>query len=644
MSPAEALLDGFPAAGMAFLTSLHPRERHARGIHYTSAADIHKVIEPTIVRPWRNRIAVATTDAELRQLHGALLRYRILDPACGCGNFLYLAYQELCQLETELLARLGGNGAQSVSVTQLFGIDIDARAAARTKELLQQCDATADLDRNIVCADALFCAWPRVDGIIGNPPFQSKNKMQQEMGVAYLHRLRDRYPNVPGRADYCVYWFRRAHDELPPGGRAGLVGTNTISQNYSREGGLAYIVAHGGSIVEAVASQPWNGDAGVHVSIVNWIKGEQAGPKRLFGSKGDPLKFVLLPVIPSTLAPQWDVSGAAVLDVNRTSGGCFQGQTHGHSGFLLNAEEAADLLRRSPDFREVVFPYLTGDELLDRTETTPWRYVIDFHPRDLDEARSFSELLARIERLVLPTRVEAARNEVIRNQGAGAKRKHNCHHRRFLAKWWWLSYPRPELMAKLRTMKRYIACSRVTTHPIFTFVAGGIHPSDVVQVFPFADDYSFGILQSNLHWEWFKAKCSTLGAGPRYTSETVFDTFPWPESPALSHVQAIAEAGVALRTCREKLRNAKGWNLRQLYQREIRSLRKAHELLDAAVQAAYAMPARSEPLRFLLELNEQLAALENIKRPVAGPGLPPIVGRPAKFVTADCLDIKTTDV
>lgn len=95
-------------------------------------------------------------------------------------------------------------------------------------------------DKNIKQADALFTDWPQAETVIGNPSFQSKNKMQEELGVPYLHKLRARHTVVPGHADYCVYWFRLAHDHLKDGQRAGLVGTNTIRQNYSREGGLLY--------------------------------------------------------------------------------------------------------------------------------------------------------------------------------------------------------------------------------------------------------------------------------------------------------------------------------------------------------------------------------------------------------------------
>ena len=115
------------------------------------------------------------------------------------------------------------------------------------------------LDDYILCDDALFCQWPEFDVVIGNPPFQSKNKMQQELDRTYIDQVRDKYSDVPGHADYCVYWFRRAHKEMQKGQRAGLVGTNTIRQNYSREGGLDYIVNNGGTITEAVSTQVWSG-------------------------------------------------------------------------------------------------------------------------------------------------------------------------------------------------------------------------------------------------------------------------------------------------------------------------------------------------------------------------------------------------
>ena len=92
--------------------------------------------------------------------------------------------------------------------------------------------------------------------------------------------------DIGGASDYVTYWFRKTHDLLPVGGRAGLVGTANIRTGDSRANSLDYINDHGGVIYEAVSSQPWSGDASVEVSIVNWTKGDYDGPKTLWLSRG----------------------------------------------------------------------------------------------------------------------------------------------------------------------------------------------------------------------------------------------------------------------------------------------------------------------------------------------------------------------
>ena len=128
---------------------------------------------------------------------------------------------------------------------------------------------------------ATVAMWPPADVIIGNPPFNGAKKLKPDLGDAYVNALRKAYPNVPGMADFCVYWFRRSHDHLPEltksdpfVGRAGLVGTQNIRNNKSREGGLDHIAGGGGTgtVVDAVDNQPWSGEANVHVSIANWVK------------------------------------------------------------------------------------------------------------------------------------------------------------------------------------------------------------------------------------------------------------------------------------------------------------------------------------------------------------------------------------
>ena len=248
-----------------------------------------------------------------------------------------------------------------------------------------------NLDDNILCCDALFTPWPDADAIIGNPPFQSKNLMPVEFGKAYVSKLRKAYPKIPGRADFCVYWFRRAHDHLKAGCRAGLVGTNTVRQNYSREGGLDYIVQNGGTIVEAVSSQVWSGEAVVHVSIVNWIKGRYDRPKLLMRQVGDdrksPWEKFEVEAINSSLTPEQDVGAAKPLKSNEHPKRVFVGQVHHNDNFLMSCEEAAAFLKRNPDHRAVIHPYLTGEDLVNAGQPTRW--IIDFGQRDMLRGDAF---------------------------------------------------------------------------------------------------------------------------------------------------------------------------------------------------------------------------------------------------------------
>ena len=196
-------------------------------------------------------------------------------------------------------------------------------------------------------------------------------------------------------------------------------------------------------------------------------------------------------------------------------------------------------------------------------------------------------------------------------------------------------------MGQLATIPRYIATGQVIKRPVFEFVTSNIHPNAALIAFPMADDYSFGILQSGLHWAWFVARCSTLKGDFRYTSDTVFDAFPWPQRPTAKGCRAVANAAVALRTHRHTLLKESGDTYRALYRKletpGKNSLRDAQDALDRAVRMAYGMPADADPLAFLLDLNLALAAKEAAGEAVTPPGLPAWIEDRDAYVTDDCI-------
>ena len=676
--------------GTLFESSLGKEERHALGAHFTYESDIQKIVRPTIVRPWDERIAAATTASDLLALLKELRQFRVLDPACGSGNFLFVAYRALRELEQRLLLRLFAQDkrqfpkvglASGISPRNFFGLDVNDNAVETAKvtlmlarrlahrqaekfwedhadELPSQDTHSLEFERdlpldnlndNILCADALFTPWPEADAIIGNPPFLDARRVTMIHGAEYTERVRAAFPDVPGRADYCVHWFRKAHEMLKPGCRAGLVGTNSIRQNYSREGGLDYITANGGVITEAVSTQVWSGESAVHVSIVNWVRLPAAktpqefwvpSMKKLFTQIGDQVsgawKCEELPKIGAALSAKIDVTSAVRLQANHKPKVCLEGQQPGHTGFCLKGEDLRRLTKGDASWQEVIFPLLNGDDFLSASYLHDPTWVIDFGERDMFEAQRHKALFEYLKTAVLPgwsRNAEEERRKTSKTSG---------EHQDRLLHWWLLKRRRGELIAGISKLSRYVICSAVSKRPIFEFVSSLVRPSNALKAFLVQDDYSFGILQSSLHWGWLLARGSTLKGDFRYTPDTVFDTFPWPQSPTLAQVKAVAEAAVSLRALRREIMAANGWSLRDLYRTletpGTNRLRDAQAALDSAVRAAYGMKDTEDTLAFLLRLNLELAETEAEGEPITPPGLPRLFSNPESLITTDCIE------
>lgn len=587
--------------------------RQELGAHYTAEADIQKIVQPSIVEPWAERIENITTHKQAVAAQNDLMNYVVLDPACGSGNFLYVAYQELRRIEkrlrereAELRRQSGKVGGDALSLffplSNMKGIEIDgfAVALARVTLWMGHTIAVRNLDlgeATLPLADlsgiqqhnALRTKWPRADVIIGNPPFHGAQNLRGEIGDVEVEFLQREFGI--GVKDFCVYWFRKAHDHLEPGKRAGLVGTNSISQNRGRKASLEYIVADGGVITNAVSKQPWSGDAVVNVSVVNWIKDPTyAGPFELDGTAVDGIG-------PQLRGTGGDLSSAAKLPGNRRRG--FYGPIPAGEGFVLTESEAATLLGDpGANYKVVVRPYLIGRDITTEPGARPSRFIIDFALMPLEEAMQYPAALTIVRERVKPTRDKGYQGED--------------------RAWWRFARPLPNMRQAIEGLPRYIAGTATGKRIHFVWQDAWTCPSNATNVFPFDDDYALGVLSSSAHLGWARAQSSTLREDIRYTPSSAFETFPWPQ-PSSEQRETIADIARRLDERRCEICIEREIGLTTLYNQVDEGawadLKKLHVELDEAVAAAYGWPKSAahdtdESNRLLLELNRAITAGE----------------------------------
>ena len=435
-------------------------ERHKHGMHYTSEVDIMKIVRPTISRFWEERIEAAGTIGELNALQLELQNYRVLDPACGSGNFLYLAYLELKRIERVLLDKISerrrGSSEQIsmgfVTPLQFFGMDLNPFAVELARVTLMIARKIAidnfgildqpalpldSLDQNIICTDALFTEWVKADAIVGNPPFLGGKNMRMDLGDRYIDRVFKRFPEVKDSVDFCAYWFRLAQDNLSESGRAGLVATNSISQGKSRRAALDYVTENGGIIHDAVSTQVWSGEAKVHVSIANW-------------SKQQPQIFYLdnkeVSRINSSLQGEIDVSRANRLKANLNY--CFQGVIPVGKGFIITEEQVNAWIKADRKNQEVLKLFSMGANLAQEVNGKPDRWIIDFNDMPFDEASTYKLPFQQVKNLVKPDR-DSNREAIMRE------------------KWWRFKRTNESMRRAIAPLTQYFAVPRVSKWAIF---------------------------------------------------------------------------------------------------------------------------------------------------------------------------------
>ena len=634
--------------GTLFERSLDPAKRAQLGAHYTSKDDILLIVEPVMMAPLRRRwaeVQVKVRDLaqrrdetqhqgartqrinELNSLLGSfadeIAKWRVLDPACGSGNFLYVALKLLLDLGKEVnqfAAEVkAGQLFPQANPAQLFGIEINEYAhelaqatvwigyiqwlhengyGVPSEPILKPLDNIRHMDA-ILAYDAqgepVEPAWPDADVVIGNPPFLGGNRIRQELGDDYVDTLFELYAGrVPAFSDLVCYWFERTRSLIESNivKRAGLLATQGIRGGTNRR--VLDRIKTTGNIFWAQADRNWYLDgATVHVSMVGFDNGAET-------------LYILddqeVAKINSNLTALVNLTTAAGLNENRSI--CFMGPSP-KAPFDIEADLAAQMLKAPINIHgrpnsDVVRPVFSAIDLVQRHRG---KWTIDFGLMSKSDASLYEIPFEYVKENVYP----------VRSQNRRAA---------YAEKWWQYAEARPGMRVALKNKSRYIATPGVGKHRIFVWVKPEILCNQGTLVFARDDDYAIGILQSTLHELWARGTGTQLReaeSGFRYTPTTTFETFPFPwppghESQDDPRVQAIAQAAQELVTKREAWLNPPGLNEKELQKRTLTNLYNArptwldfaHKKLDAAVFGAYGWPpdlSDEEILARLLALN-----------------------------------------
>jgi type II restriction/modification system DNA methylase subunit YeeA len=645
--------------GTLFERSLDPARRSLIGAHYTSEEDILLLIEPVLVRPLRQRweqvkqrileareieraeeAAQNSRQARLRvdlpseKLLGEwieeLTAVRVLDPACGSGNFLYLALRRMLDLWLEATQFAAEQGismvvSKMVSPKQLFGIETEFYAHELASvvvwigflqwkhEHAVHDDREPILEKltNIEHGDAILRydaegkpyepEWPKAEFIVGNPPFLGGKRLRRELGDKYVDDLFALYEGrVPHEVDLVTYWFSKSFAEVQSHqSRVGLLATQAIRAGSNRIV-LDRIIVEG-SIFFAWSNREWILEgADVRVSMIGFDDGTETTHE---------LDGEYVSSINADLSAGIDLTTSHSLLENQ--GLAFQGPVK-VGKFEISEDFARYLLAQpNPHGRknaEVIKPWINGGDI---TKRPKGRWIIDFAKMSEAEAALFEAPFEYLKRDVRPVRI-----------------KNNDRQRR--ENWWRLGRSGGDLRNALSALKRMLVTSRVATHRFFIWQSSDTIPDSRVVAFASDSDYFAGVLHSHIHLTWFLATSSRHGVGndPTYNSESCFETFPFPWPPgtepseeADSRVKAIADAARELVRLRDAWLNPPGIAPEELKKRTLTNLynlrpewlANVHRALDEAVFAAYGWPSglkKEEILSRLLALNHERAAAQ----------------------------------
>ena len=597
--------------GSMFQSVMDAKARRNLGAHYTSEKNILKLIGPLFLDGLKAELDKAgNDDKKLAQLHRKLATLKFLDPACGCGNFLVIAYRELRELELEILKRQFST-QQSVlahvqdhvlvDVDQFFGIEIEEFPAQIAQVAMWLMDHQMNLrvseqfgenvvrlplrkSATIVHGNALRIDWNDVvpveslDYVLGNPPFAGKKEQSAEQKADMAAVFRG--VHGAGVLDFVTAWYVKAAEMMKanPDIRAAFVSTNSITQGEQVGVLWSELYRRGMHIQFAHRTFKWSneakGKAAVHCVIVGFGC-EDLSPKRLFDYEspdGEPSE-----TNPVTINPYLVNAPAVLLEkrmhpISRAPEMDFGSKAADFGYLTLSPEERGALLGQAPEASAFVREFIGSEEFLNGSK----RYCLWLKDVPANKFRDIPFVMGRLEKV----RVE-------RQKSVDANTRR------------WADMP-AVFQADRQPKDNYLLVPKVSSERRRYVPLGFCSPELIVNpsvlVVPHAELFDLGVMQSLMHMVWLAAVGGRLESRYQYSNTIVYNNFPWPELPPPQPSPAGgggSNARSAIEAAAQGVLDARAQfpdsTLADLYDPLTMppALVKAHQQLDKAVDAAY---------------------------------------------------------
>jgi hypothetical protein len=606
--------------GSLFQSVMDKDARRHLGAHYTSEKNILKLIRPLFLDELHKELdACGKNTQRLNAFHDKLASIKILDPACGCGNFLIIAFRELRLLEVEIFRRRYGTASMlpimevqqfvRVRPEQFFGIEIEEFPARIAQTAMWLMDhqmnelASQTLGRNIpdlpltkgatiAIGNALQMDWETVvpklelSYILGNPPFIGSKMMSAEKR-ADIALVFGKTKGI-GVLDYVSGWYVKAAQYIQGTNiRAAFVSTNSITQG--EQVGILWgelLVKYGIKIHFAHKTFKWSnearGKAAVYCVIIGFANFDS--DKKLIyeyeNVKGEPHEVSVKNINPYLVAGENVLITKRSRPISPVPEMSFGSMPNDNSNLILSTEEKEIILKGNPQMKDFVRPLVGAKEFLNGG--AKWcLWLIGVNPEDL---RTNSEIMHRIEN-VRQYRLKSTRTQTVELANT------------------------PYLFGENHQPDTdYVLVPRVSSeHRKYIpmgFFTNEIIAGDTCMTISGATLYHFGVLESLMHMTWVNYVCGRLESRYRYSKDIVYNNFPWPKDPSGEKVKAIEAAAQAVLDMRARYPES---SLADLYDplSMPANLVQAHQALDRAVDSAYgkrSFTTSADRMNFLFDL------------------------------------------